>query len=32
MFEALSVHFQCVKEHAAHVKIERVSPWCRPWP
>ena len=25
MFEALSVYFQCVKEHAAHVKIDRVS-------
>ena len=25
MFEASSVYFQCVNEHAAHVKIDRVS-------
>ena len=31
MFEASSVYFQCVNECAAHVKIDRVSCWCRPW-
>ena len=25
MFEASSVHFQCVNERAAHIKIDRVS-------
>ena len=30
MFEASSVYFQCVNERDAHVKIDRVSRWCRP--
>ena len=29
MFEASSVYFQSVNEHAAHVKIDCVSRWCR---
>ena len=32
MIEASSVYFQCVNEQAAHVKIDRVSLWCRPGP
>ena len=30
MFEASSVYIQYVNERAAHVKIDRVSHWCRP--
>ena len=29
MFEASSDYFQCVNDRAAHVKIDRVSRWCR---
>ena len=32
MFEAASVYFQYINERAAHVKIDRVSCWCRPGP
>ena len=32
MFEASSVNFQSVNGHAAHVKIDRLSGWCRPVP
>ena len=34
MFEAPSVYFQYVpvNERATHVKIDRVSLWCGPWP
>ena len=32
MFEASYVYFECVNERAAHVKIDLVSRWCRPWP
>ena len=30
VFEVSSVYFQYVNEHAAHVKIDRVSGRCRP--
>ena len=29
MFEASSLYFQCVNERTAHVKMDRVSRWCR---
>ena len=32
MFEAASLYFQYVNQHAAPVKIERVSRRCRPGP
>ena len=32
MFEASPVYFQRVNERAAHVKIDRVSRWCRHGP
>ena len=32
MFEASFAYFQYVNERAGHVKIDRVSGQCRPWP